>query len=108
MEQEKVFKKRKMLSPKQRWLILKRDGFKCKVCGATQEQSPLTVDHIIPVSKGGTNDENNLRTLCSECNLGKRDSFDSQPNFDKEIPRLPNEKYSIESIFVFHNEQYRC
>lgn len=45
--------------------IYKRDGYKCKKCGTG---SDLTIDHIIPVSKGGTNVDTNLRTMCRRCN----------------------------------------
>lgn len=48
--------------------ILKRDGNKCKNCGATED---LTLDHINPRSLGGTNDESNLQTLCRRCNASK-------------------------------------
>lgn len=51
-----------------RYKVLQRDNFKCKCCGSTNF---LEVDHIIPVMDGGTNDLNNLQTLCKECNMGK-------------------------------------
>jgi|GEM_PF-1077666 len=51
--------------------ILKRDNYRCKKCGATSKETQLEVDHIHPVSKGGTNDPRNLQTLCKRCNLGK-------------------------------------
>lgn len=53
------------------WLRLKvfvRDGFECVVCGALHD---LTIDHIWPQSKGGTNEEGNLQTLCRTCNSRK-------------------------------------
>lgn len=50
--------------------IFMRDGHKCVRCGSTDR---LTVDHIIPIVRGGTNDEANLQTLCGPCNSGKRD-----------------------------------
>lgn len=59
-----------------RFLVLKRDNFKCCVCGASPAKDPsvvLQVDHIIPWAKGGETDEDNLQTLCSRCNLGKSD-----------------------------------
>ena len=62
--------KRKQISPKDRWNIYKRDNFRCIVCGSTKD---ITIDHIIPVCKGGTNDATNYVTLCSECNLRKKD-----------------------------------
>lgn len=58
-----------------RYAVLKRDGFQCVACGATGKDARLEVDHIIPRSKGGSNDMSNLQTLCFECNRGKRDSL---------------------------------
>lgn len=60
-----------------RYDIMKRDGFRCRICGASQAQgAALHVDHIVPVSKGGKTIESNLRTLCDMCNLGKSDKYD--------------------------------
>ncbi len=62
-----------------RYDILKRDGFKCQLCGMGQiDGVRLHVDHIIPVSKGGRTIPSNLRTLCEACNMGKRDKYDSE------------------------------
>jgi len=54
-----------------RYSIMKRDNFMCVLCGRRPPEVELHVDHIKPVSKGGTNDESNLRTLCADCNRGK-------------------------------------
>lgn len=55
-----------------RYDILKRDNFKCVICGmSAQDGVKLHVDHIVPVSKGGKSEVNNLQTLCERCNLGK-------------------------------------
>lgn len=48
--------------------IIARDGEQCAKCGATDN---LQVDHIYPVSRGGTNDLDNLQLLCGPCNLSK-------------------------------------
>jgi hypothetical protein len=48
--------------------IYKRDGNKCVYCGSNRN---LTLDHIIPKSRGGPNDWMNLVTSCSKCNLKK-------------------------------------
>lgn len=45
-----------------------RDGYRCLLCGATDD---LTVDHIRALTDGGTNDNDNLRTLCRSCNSGR-------------------------------------
>lgn len=57
-----------------KFLVMKRDNFKCCICGASPSKNPnieLHIDHKIPWSKGGETEINNLQTLCSECNLGK-------------------------------------
>lgn len=68
---------RRKMTDSIRYDILKRDGFRCTICGRTAgEGVRLHVDHIIPVSKGGKTEYSNLRTLCEACNLGKRDKYD--------------------------------
>lgn len=57
-----------------RYRVLVRDKFRCLICGASPAKDvgvELHVDHIHPWSRGGQNAEENLRTLCSKCNLGK-------------------------------------
>lgn len=57
-----------------RYKVLCRDRFRCVICGRSPAKEPnieLHVDHIHPWSKGGQNTEDNLRTLCFDCNLGK-------------------------------------
>lgn len=57
-----------------RFMILRRDGFKCQYCGRSAKQEAiLHIDHIVPRSKGGAFTFDNLITSCLECNLGKRD-----------------------------------
>ena len=60
-----------------RYNALKRDGFRCVLCGASSDDGAtrLEVDHIIPVSKGGLTEITNLRTLCHNCNSGKSDKY---------------------------------
>jgi len=54
-----------------RFEVLKRDKFTCQYCGRKAPDIVLQIDHITPVSKGGTNDLLNLITSCIDCNLGK-------------------------------------
>jgi 5-methylcytosine-specific restriction endonuclease McrA len=64
---------RKPISAALRYEVLKRDGYMCQLCGRTPKQNGvvLHVDHKFPVALGGTDDIDNLWTLCSKCNLGK-------------------------------------
>ena len=67
---------RRDVNLKLRFQVLKRDNFKCCICGASPAKDPtveLHIDHIIPWSKGGETVIDNLQTLCSKCNLGKSD-----------------------------------
>ena len=59
---------RSKISASKKVRILLRDGNKCVSCGETEN---LCMDHIHPISKGGTNDESNLQTLCRSCNSRK-------------------------------------
>lgn len=54
--------------------IGRRDGFFCQQCG--DHGSSLQIDHIRPVSKGGTNALENLQILCARCNHVKSDHWD--------------------------------
>lgn len=60
----------------ERFAILKRDNYRCQICGATSAQGvALQVDHKLAVTNGGANEPRNLWTLCDRCNNGKSDSF---------------------------------
>ncbi len=68
--------KRKSLSLSLRFEIMKRDNFKCVLCGkspANNHGTTLEVDHITPISRGGKTKTKNLQTLCKICNSGKKD-----------------------------------
>ena len=64
---------------KLRLKVLERDTFTCQLCGhkgkekfADEEVVRLEVDHILPLNQGGKTIEQNLWTLCSRCNAGKK------------------------------------
>jgi len=57
--------------PSLRFEVFRRDGYTCQYCGRRAPEFPLHVDHIEPWSTGGRTIIGNLRTACSECNLGK-------------------------------------
>ena len=82
---------RKSMSKSLRFEVMKRDGFVCRYCGATPMGTRLEVDHIEPVSKGGTNDPSNLVTACFECNRGKSDRKLSDRRLPATSPQLLEE-----------------
>ncbi|CAN5308637.1 HNH endonuclease [soil metagenome] len=70
----------RVISPPLRAEIFERNGYTCQLCGAgPSDPDPfnpsrkvrLHVDHVIPISQGGTDDKDNLRVLCSACNQGR-------------------------------------
>lgn len=68
---------RAIMSDGLRYEIMHRDGFRCQLCGrSAKDGAILHVDHILPVSRGGKTEKANLRTLCDQCNLGKRDRIE--------------------------------
>lgn len=76
-EKESKEYQRKIMTDTLRYNILKRDGFRCQICGRSQKDGvKLVVDHILPIAKGGKTVPENLRTLCNTCNSGKSDKYD--------------------------------
>ena len=70
---------RQLMTPELREAIIRRDNWTCQKCGNSVFKEPnllLEVDHIIPVSKGGKTEPNNLQTLCWKCNREKSDKLD--------------------------------
>lgn len=60
------------IRPSVRFRVFQRDNYCCRLCGAhASDTRRLEIDHIHPVSRGGSGDEDNLWVLCWECNSGK-------------------------------------
>jgi 5-methylcytosine-specific restriction endonuclease McrA len=55
--------------------VLARDGFRCQYCGSTRH---LTLDHVIPRSRGGVSSWDNIVTSCAPCNVRKGSSLPSE------------------------------
>ena len=51
--------------------ILERDHYRCQLRGERCTSRATTVDHVVPVRHGGTNDPSNLLAACSWCNTSK-------------------------------------
>ena len=60
--------------------ILRRDAYKCAYCG--RGDLPLTIDHVIPKSKGGRDTWENLVCACTLCNNKKGDRTPLEAKMD--------------------------
>lgn len=68
--------------------VFRRDNNTCQYCGSTEN---LTLDHIIPKSKGGTTSWDNLVTACNRCNNKKDNKNLHEIEMKLKIePRKPN------------------
>lgn len=56
--------------------VFRRDNFTCAYCGEYGKK--LQCDHIVPISRGGSNSFDNLTTACRSCNASKRDKLISE------------------------------
>ncbi len=67
--------------------VFARDGWACQYCG---KSSALTVDHVIPRSKGGSSSWENIVASCAPCNRRKADRLPAQVNMHpRRPPRIP-------------------
>jgi ATP adenylyltransferase len=73
------------LSGTLRYDVLKRARFRCELCGISADQKALEVDHILPRSRGGSDDPINLQALCYTCNASKRDRDDTDFRGSREL-----------------------
>jgi 5-methylcytosine-specific restriction protein A len=55
--------------------VFRRDGYRCQHCGHEAHAADLEVDHVLPWSWGGDDDQENLQTLCRSCNRKKGDRY---------------------------------
>lgn len=72
MTRSKIEERKSFSREEKEFIKLKTRG-KCGHCGCKLTDQNISVDHIIPISKGGSNQEENLICLCKECNKDKSD-----------------------------------
>jgi len=76
VEPSTLHKTKRGINWRLRFIVMRRDNFKCKNCGRSPATDPtiiLHVDHIKAWANGGETVLENLQTLCSKCNIGKSD-----------------------------------
>ena len=73
--------------------VFARDGWTCQYCGS---RSSLTVDHVVPRSKGGSSTWDNIVASCAPCNRRKGDSLPRQVGMHPvRKPRIPGPQVFI-------------
>jgi 5-methylcytosine-specific restriction endonuclease McrA len=98
--------------------ILLRDGFCCQYCGMRFSPEQLTLDHVIPISRGGKDAWNNVVTACKPCNHKKGNNLMEEigmmvlsrprrptlPTF-LHLVRLMGEKREVWRKYLFYDEE---
>ena len=92
---------REQINDKLRYAVLQRDNSTCQRCGrGIADGVKLAVDHKIPVDMGGTTTIDNLWTLCTDCNGGKKSFFsDEDASLMKEIGSLSSAQKKLKLYF---------
>ena len=67
-----VRKSQRQISQVVSWNVFKRDGYACRYCG--NDDTPLTVDHLVLWESGGPSTEDNLVAACRKCNKVRGDT----------------------------------
>lgn len=80
--------KREGVSLRLRFEVLRRCGFRCVYCGVSSGEAKIEIDHIVPVSDGGSSRSNNLVAACYNCNRGKRNRPIEPPNSGLAVTEL--------------------
>ena len=81
--------RRRRISPEIQRLVRQRANHLCEYCHTSErwQYVPFTIDHIVPLSKGGSDEPDNLALACFHCNRRKADKLTAlDPNSGEEVP----------------------
>ena len=92
---KRIVKFRYQTIPCHRRNVIWRDNNQCQYCSKHFMADKLTIDHVIPRSRGGKNDWLNLVTACKKCNQKKGDKTPSEAN----MPLIKEPKIPKSDIF---------
>jgi 5-methylcytosine-specific restriction endonuclease McrA len=88
-----------------RMSVFRRDNFCCQYCGHEFVRAELTVDHIIPKSKGGKSTWLNIVTACRPCNWAKADRTPEEAKMKLlNQPKIPTWRDSVDMPAGSHKE----
>jgi hypothetical protein len=97
------------LSSKMKFKIAYRDNFTCQFCGAMPGNDNIEIEHLVPVAKHGSDNEENLVAACRKCNRSKSDMVMFPKSMCEGINEDEFEKWTIHRSFgkwqiLFHQE----
>jgi 5-methylcytosine-specific restriction endonuclease McrA len=100
-------RKRREASGKRRTRIYLRDKFRCQYCGERKEVAQLTLDHILPRSRGGDDSPVNVVTACVACNNRKSNRTPAEAR----MPLLTSQtalRVKLERVVLCHYAEARA
>jgi len=100
-------RRRREASGMKRLRIYMRDKFRCQYCGEKKPASELTLDHILPRSRGGDNSPVNIVTACVPCNNRKSDRTPAEAR----MPLLTSQtalRVKLERVVLCHYAEARA
>jgi 5-methylcytosine-specific restriction endonuclease McrA len=100
-------RRRREQSGMKRLRIYMRDKFRCQYCGEKKTAAELTLDHILPRSRGGDNSPVNIVTACLQCNNRKRDRTPAEAR----MPLLTSQtalRVKLERVVLCHDAEARA
>jgi 5-methylcytosine-specific restriction endonuclease McrA len=100
-------RRRREQSGMRRLRVYMRDKFRCQYCGDKKTAAELTLDHILPRSRGGDNSPVNIVTACLQCNNRKRDRTPAEAR----MPLLTSQtalRVKLERVVLCHYAEARA
>ena len=100
-------RKRREASGAKRMRIYMRDKFRCQYCGEKKDAEELTLDHILPRSRGGDNSPLNIVTACVTCNNRKGNRLPDEAR----MPLLTSQtalRVKMERVVLCHYAEARA
>lgn len=84
-------------------ILLKRDGAQCSICGKSLTDENMCIDHIFPRGLGGSDNLDNLRLLCRECNCKYVNAAFSGQEFEKYIYEIIRKNENFRNVRLEEN-----
>jgi 5-methylcytosine-specific restriction protein A len=69
-----------VIEPVDRQAVILRDHSTCYLCNRVLQNNEITLDHVIPLARGGWDTESNLKVACRSCNCRKKNKLLSELN----------------------------